>query len=321
MGGPFLLESSMLDPQAQTLLQLMVERGVPAFNAQTPIEARQAYLMRKGFTQPEPPAVSRSHDHLVSLNGVQIKIREFRPEAVASTDVLPALVYYHGGGWVIGDIDTHDVLCRQLCQASGCAVFSVDYRLAPEHVFPAAYDDAQAAFQWAASHATSLSIDAKRIAVGGDSAGGNLAAAVCLGARGGSHQPAFQLLIYPATLMYPDTQSYRDNGEGYALTAEVMDWFMNHYLPEPEDAHDWRASPLKAGSHANLPPALVITAGFDPLRDEGRLYANALSAAGSSAEYICFERQIHGFITMGRVIREAHTGVAICADALKRYLC
>jgi acetyl esterase len=192
--------------------------------------------------------------------------------------------------------------------------------LAPEHVFPAAYDDAQAAFQWVAANASSLHVNAKHIAVGGDSAGGNLAAAVCLGARDTSHQPAFQLLIYPATLMYPDTQSYHDNGEGYALTADVMHWFMDHYLPTRDMAHDWRASPLKAESHAGLPPALVITAGFDPLRDEGRLYADALSAAGSSAEYICFERQIHGFITMGRVMREAHTGVAVCADALKRYL-
>ena len=310
----------MLDPQAKFLLQLMVERAVPAFNEQTPVQARQAYLMRKGFTQPEPPQVSRCHDHQVAMNGTHIKIREFRPAGTAATQVLPALVYYHGGGWVIGDIDTHDVLCRQLCQASGCAVFSVDYRLAPEHVFPAAYDDAQAAFQWVATNAKPLHVAADRIAVGGDSAGGNLAAAVCLGAREQAYQAAFQLLIYPATLMYPDTQSYHDNGEGYALTADIMHWFMDHYLPERNMAHDWRASPLKAQSHADLPPALVLTAGFDPLRDEGRMYANALSAAGSSAEYICFERQIHGFITMGRIMREAHTGVAVCADALKRYL-
>ncbi len=310
----------MIDPQAKALLQLMVDRGVPPVNTLPPQEARDFYVLRKALTQPDPPVMSHVHDHLPNLGGVQVPIREYRPIGVSANEVLPALVYYHGGGWVIGDIDTHDVLCRQLCQASGCAVFSVDYRLAPEHVFPAAYDDAQAAFQWVADNAKPLYVAADRVAVGGDSAGGNLAAAVCLGAKEKNHQPAFQLLIYPATLMYPDTQSYHDNGEGYALTADIMHWFMDHYLPERDMAHDWRASPLKALSHAGLPPALVLTAGFDPLRDEGRLYANALSAAGSSAEYICFERQIHGFITMGRIMREAHTGVAVCADALKRYL-
>ena len=310
----------MLDPQAHTLLRLVAERGIPAFNTQTPVQARQAYLQRKGFTQPQPPEVSLCRDHAVDVEGASIKIREYRPLSALPTDTLPALVYYHGGGWVIGDLDTHDVLCRELCQASGCAVFSVDYRLAPEHVFPTAYNDALAAFEWVATHAAQWHVDPKRIAVGGDSAGGNLAAAVCLGTRNHKHAPAFQLLIYPATLMYPNTQSYRDNGEGYALTAAVMDWFMDHYLPSRDLAHDWRASPLKASSHADLPPALVLTAGFDPLRDEGRMYADALSAAGCSAEYICFERQIHGFITMGRVIREAHTAVALCAQALKRYL-
>jgi acetyl esterase/lipase len=181
---------------------------------------------------------------------------------------------------VIGNIDTHDVLCRQLCDASGCAVFSVDYRLAPEHPFPAAYDDALHAFHWVVDNATSLHIDPTRVAVGGDSAGGNLAAAVCLGSRDSAQPPAFQLLIYPATIMYPDTPSYHANGQGYLLTAAAMDWFMDHYLPNAADRHDWRASPLKAPSHANLPPALVLTAGFDPLRDEGLMYADAMGAAG-----------------------------------------
>jgi acetyl esterase len=147
-----------------------------------------------------------------------------------------------------------------------------------------------------------------------------LAAAVALGSRDSAQAPAFQLLIYPATLMYPDTPSYRANGEGYMLTAAAMHWFMDHYLPNPADRHDWRASPLKAMSHANLPPALVLTAGFDPLRDEGLLYADAMAAAGGVTEYVCFERQIHGFITMGRVMREAYAAVGLCADALKRYL-
>jgi acetyl esterase len=310
----------MLDPQAKTLLQLMVDRGVPAVNTLAPKEAREFYVLRKALTQPDPPAMSHLHDHFPNLGGVQIPVREYRPLGASANEVLPALVYYHGGGWVIGNIETHDVLCRQLSNASGCAVFSVDYRLAPEHVFPAAYEDAFAAFQWVVAQADQLHIDSNRVAVGGDSAGGNLAAAVCLGARGGAHVPAFQLLIYPATLMYPQTASYHANAEGYGLTALAMNWFMDHYLPTREHGNDWRASPLKASSLAGLPPALVLTAGYDPLRDEGYQYADALSAAGGVAEYICFERQIHGFITMGRIMREALSGVEVCAQALRRYL-
>ena len=310
----------MLDTQAKALLQLMVDRKVPAVNTLPPEQAREFYVVRKSLTQPDPPSMSFTRDHLPTLGGIQVPVREYRPAGVQPTDTLPALVYFHGGGWVIGNIETHDVLCRQLCQASGCAVFSVDYRLAPEHVFPAAYEDALAAFHWVVSQAPDLHIDPQRVAVGGDSAGGNLAAAVCLGARGSAQPPAFQLLIYPATLMYPNTPSYHANREGYGLTALAMDWFMDHYLPTRAHGDDWRASPLKASAHADLPPALVLTAGFDPLRDEGLQYADALSQAGVAAQYICFERQIHGFITMGRVIREAYTAVDVCGQALLRYV-
>jgi acetyl esterase len=306
----------MLDPQAQALLQLMKDRGVPELNALPVLEARDYYLVRKALTQPDPLPTSVCKDHALSFGAV----REYRPMGVSAKQVLPALVYYHGGGWVIGNIDTHDVLCRQLCDASGCAVFSVDYRLAPEHPFPAAYDDALHAFHWVVDNAASLHIDPARVAVGGDSAGGNLAAAVCLGSRDSAQPPAFQLLIYPATIMYPDTPSYHANGQGYLLTAAAMHWFMDHYLSNTADRHDWRASPLKAPNLAKLPPALVLTAGFDPLRDEGLLYADAMAAAGVATEYICFERQIHGFITMGRVLRESHAAVGVCAEALKRYL-
>jgi acetyl esterase len=310
----------MLDTQAKALLQLMVERQVPPVNTLPPVQAREFYLVRKALTQPDPPSVSSTRDHLPTLGGIQVPVREYRPVGAQASDTLPALVYFHGGGWVIGNIETHDVLCRQLCQASGCAVFSVDYRLAPEHVFPAAYEDALAAFHWVVSQGPTLHIDPQRVAVGGDSAGGNLAAAVCLGARGCAQPPAFQLLIYPATWMYPDTPSFHANGEGYGLTAQAMDWFMDHYLPTRAHGDDWRASPLKANSHAKLPPALVLTAGFDPLRDEGLQYADALSQAGVAAQYICFERQIHGFITMGRVISEAYTAVDVCGQALRRCL-
>ena len=192
--------------------------------------------------------------------------------------------------------------------------------MGPEHKFPAAYDDSVAAFNWTVAHAASLGIDASRIAIGGDSAGGNLAAAACLGLRDQSVQPAFQLLIYPATIMWQDTPSYHANGKGYMLTKESIAYYTENYLRNREDAKDWRASPQLAESHAGLPPAFVMTAGFDPLRDEGLMYANALTKAGVSSQYICFERQIHGFITMGRVMQEANTAVSLCASALKANL-
>ena len=277
----------MLDPQAKFLLQLMVERAVPAFNEQTPEQARQAYLMRKGFTQPEPPQVSLSHDHLVPMNGTHIKIREFRPADSTATQVLPALVYYHGGGWVIGDIDTHDVLCRQLCQASGCAVFSVDYRLAPEHVVPAAYDDAQAAFQWVAASAKHLHIAADRIAVGGDSAGGNLAAALCLRQRAqAGPMPVGQLLVYPGLGGDTTIGSYVSNAYAPMLTtAESAMYFgLRTGGTDRASTSDPELMPLKAADFRGMPPAFVVTADIDPLRDDGRIYVERLQADGVAAQ-------------------------------------
>ena len=305
----------MLDPQAQALMNLMIDKGIPPVYTQTPTEARASYRARRSFTQPDAPEVGRVQDLSFQHSGVDIAVRVYHP--AAASPALPALVYLHGGGWTIGDLDTHDVLCRSLCQQAGGVVVAVDYRMGPEHKFPAAYDDAVAAWQWVASQSEALSIDPARIAIGGDSAGGNLAAAACLGLRDLGHKPVMQLLIYPSTLMAPDTDSYRNNGQGYMLTRESIAWYSGNYLRGPQDTLDWRASPQLATSHANLPPALVLTAGFDPLRDEGLLYADALSRAGVSAQYICFERQIHGFITMGGVLQEANTAVALCAQALR----
>ena len=310
----------MLDPQAQALMQLMIDKGVPPVHTMTPEEARASYRSRRAFTQPDAPEVFKVEDKLVSANGVSVPVRVYHPHAAPSHSTLPGLVYLHGGGWTIGDLDTHDVLCRSLCLQAGIVVVSVDYRMGPEHKFPAAYDDSVAAFNWTVAHAASLGIDASRIAIGGDSAGGNLAAAACLGLRGQSVQPAFQLLIYPATIMWQDTPSYHANGKGYMLTKESIAYYTENYLRNREDAKDWRASPQLADSHAGLPPAFVMTAGFDPLRDEGLMYADALSKAGVSSQYICFERQIHGFITMGRVMQEANTAVSLCASALKANL-
>jgi acetyl esterase len=197
----------------------------------------------------------------------------------------------------------------------------VDYRLAPEHPFPAAVDDAITATYWVHKHAGSLGLDPSRLAVGGDSAGGNLAAVVTITARDrGDLALAFQLLIYPATEMGRDTPSYKTNGEGYLLTADTMAYFHDHYIKEPEQDLDWRAAPLLAKDLSHLPPALVVTAGYDPLRDQGLAYAERLSESGNKASYVVFERQTHGFILMGKVIDEAMLAVALCGAALKQAL-
>ncbi len=303
----------MLDPQARAVLDLMSERGVPPVHTQTPAEARAAYRDRRGFSQPDPPAVGAVRD----LVGDGLSMRLVLPPGPADLPP-PLLVYLHGGGWVIGDLDTHDTLCRSLAADAGCAVLAVDYRMGPEHPFPAAVHDSIAALRFARREAAALGIDPARIAVGGDSAGGNLAAVACLALRdAGEPLPVFQLLIYPATDMRGLALSQGLNGEDYLLTADTVAWFADHYMAgAPRD--DWRASPLLAARHDGLPPALVLTAGFDPLRDEGRQYADALSAAGVPCQYVCFERQVHGFLPMGRVINEANTAVDLCAAVLRR---
>ena len=220
--------------------------------------------------------------------------------------LLPAVVYYHGGGWVSGDLDTHDASCRMLAAVARCLVVSVHYRLAPEDPFPAAVDDALASYVWVQRHADELGVDPLRIGVMGDSAGGNLAAVVALDARPGSltapldvHPPAAQGLVYPALDARLDTDSLRALGEGFFLTRAAIEEFRELYLP---DASDWtvgRASPLLAEDHRGVAPALVVTAGFDPLRDDGSHYADVLRAAGVEVEYRCYDDQIHGFMGMG----------------------
>ena len=316
----------MLHPHAQALLTLIEERGIPPTHTLTPKEARAFYRDRRTITQPEPPPVGEVRDFRASGPRGPIPLRLYRPmtpagTVTASAPSLPVLVYFHGGGWVIGDLDTHDTLCRELANGSGAAVVAVDYRMGPEHRFPAAVDDCLAATCWLHSNATGLRLDPARIAVGGDSAGGNLAAVVAIAARDAGDLPlAFQLLIYPATDMGRTAPSHTTNGEGYLLTRDTITYFHDHYITDPADDLDWRASPLLHTDLANLPPALVLTAGYDPLRDEGLAYAEALTAAGNHASQVCFERQIHGFITMGRVLDEANTAVAMCAAELRRAL-
>ena len=311
----------MLHPEARALLDLIAQRGVPPTHTLTPPDARRMYLERRHYTQPAPPAVAEVRDLAADGPHGTIALRMYRPLGSAPGAALPALVYFHGGGWVIGDLDTHDVLCRELANGAGCAVVAVDYRLAPEFAFPHAVDDCFAATAWVHRNAASLAIDPARIAVGGDSAGGNLAAVVTHLARdAGALALAFQLLIYPATDQRLVAASHEANGDGYLLTRESIAYYRGHYLPDPDDWLDPRSSPLLRSDLRGLPPALVLTAGYDPLRDEGLQYAQALSDAGNRASHVCFERQIHGFVPMGKVLEEANTAVALCAAELGRAL-
>jgi acetyl esterase len=309
----------MLHPQARALLDLIEQRGVPPTHTLTPAEARALYRERRAFTQPAPPAIGRVRALEADGPRGPIPLRLYRPLGAAETAPLPVLVYFHGGGWVIGDLDTHDTLCRELANGAGCAVVAVDYALGPEQRFPAAVDDCVAATRWVHSHAHELQLDATRLAVGGDSAGGNLAAVVSIAARDAGDLPiVYQLLIYPATDQHRDAPSHTANGQGYLLTSDTMNYFSGHYIADPAQYKDWRSSPLLHTDLAALPPALVLTAGYDPLRDEGAAYADRLTAAGTRTSYVCFERQIHGFILMGKVLDEANTAVALCAADLKR---
>jgi acetyl esterase len=312
----------MLHPQARALLDLMIERGVPPTHTLSPADARAFYRERRAVTQPAPPAIAETRDLQASGPHGPIPLRLYQPQTAAQRKAPPpVLVYYHGGGWVIGDLDTHDTLCRELANGAGCAVVAVDYRLGPEHRFPAAVDDCIAATRWVRDHAAELDVDASRLAVGGDSAGGNLATVVAIALRDAGDLPLrFQLLIYPATDQRRGWPSHSSNGQGYMLTADSITYYHDHYIPDNAMDLDWRASPLLHPDLSKLPPALVLTAGYDPLRDEALQYSHKLTQAGNRATHINFERQIHGFITMGKVIDEANTAVQLCAAELRRAL-
>ena len=311
----------MLHPQARAVLELIERCGLPPVHTLSVADARAAERDGCAMLSPAPADVAQVLDLQASGPNGPIALRLYRPIDTHETAVLPVLVYYHGGGWVVGGLDTHDTLCRELANLAGCAVVSVDYRMAPEHRFPAAVTDCVAATRWVREHAGELRLDASRLAVGGDSAGGNLAAVVSIAARDSGDLPiACQLLIYPNTDMHRTAASHAENGQGYLLTREELDYFIGHYIADRSAYEDWRASPLLQPDLSRLPPALVLTAGFDPLRDEGAAYAQRLSAAGTPASYVCFTRQVHGFIMMGRLIDEAHTAVALCAAELRRVL-
>jgi len=308
-----------LDPDTLVVLDMMRAAGRPPFERLTPDEARAAYAATRAALQPDPDEVAEARDLSAPGPLGDIPLRSYRPAGTGAGEVLPALVYYHGGGWLLGGLESHDVVCRRLSNLARCAVVSVDYRMAPEHKFPAAVQDSAAATRWAVENAGRLRIDPARVAVGGDSAGGNLAAVMALMARDGDLPPlAFQLLIYPATDMMMVTVSSQTVREGVPLTSSTMRWFIDHYLRDPADGLDWRASPLRAASLAGTAPALVLTASADPLRDEGLAYAERLEREGVRVKLLHVSDQMHGFMSMGRVIRAADVSLQMMAAVLRQ---
>ncbi len=306
-----------LDPQARAVLDQLAALGDPPLGTVTPEETRRTMTARRAAMPPGEP-VAKTEDRVIPGPAGSIPVRVYTPQGAGPFSVV---VYFHGGGWVIGDIESHDASVRALTNRSGCVIVSVDYRLAPEHKFPAAADDCFAATQWAAAHAAEFGGDAARLAVGGDSAGGNLAAVVALMAkeRGDPHI-AFQLLIYPVTDYNLDTASYKANAEGYLLTRDAMVWFWNHYLNTAAEGKNPIASPLQASDLTGLPPALVITAEYDPLRDEGEAYAKRLEAAGVRVICTRYEGMIHGFFGMHLLIDKAREALDQAATALRTAL-
>jgi acetyl esterase len=286
------VEAMPLDPQVKKYLDQLARSGVPPMETLTPTEAREQMLLGTALLGPLEP-VAHIENRKIRGPGGDLPIRIYRPRRKGP---LPGMVFFHGGGWVVGNVDTHDGLCRQLANGVEMVVVSVDYQLAPEHKYPAAFEDCYAATCWAAENARELGIDPKRLTVGGDSAGGNLAAAVALAARDRKTPSlAYQLLYYPVLDCRFDTPSYVENANDYMLTREQMIWFWRQYVPRDEDRQQAYASPLRAVDLKGLPPALVITAEFDPLRDEGEEYVRSLTEAGSSARLIRFDGLIHGF--------------------------
>ncbi len=271
-----------LHPSAQVIVDFLNDAGLGIGPDATPEQARALTAQRAGWF--EPHAVHEVYDRTVPGPAGPVPVRVYRPSEATG---LPVVVWFHGGGWVIGGLDSHDHLCRLLCDDAGCVVVSVDYRLAPEHPFPAAVEDCVAAYGWVAANATEVGGDPGRVAVGGDSAGGNLAAVVALTRRdAGDPPPRAQVLVYPVTDHEFDSPSMHENATGYFLEREHMRWFFGHYLRTPADADDWRVSPLRAPDLSGVAPAIVVTAEYDPLRDQGEAYGARLRAAGVDTEIV-----------------------------------
>jgi acetyl esterase len=305
-----------LDPQAQAFLAQFPP--MPDFDS-IPLEVLRAGFAQGALSPGEPERIAHVENRKIPGPNGEIGVRIYRPDARPKQ---PVLVYFHGGGFVLCDLDTHDGTCRSLANGAGCTVVSVDYRLAPEHRFPAAPEDCYAATRWVAERgASELGVDTSRLAIGGDSAGGNLTAVVAQMARDRrGPKLAYQLLIYPVTDARFDTPSYRDNAEGYFLTTSAMKWFWKQYLADAAEADNPYASPLRAKDLGGLPPGLCITAEFDPLRDEGEAYAAKLRKAGVPVATSRYDGMFHGFFGMGALLDKGKQAVAEAAAGLKKAL-
>ena len=305
-----------VDPQIQQVIDALAASDFGPVHAQSPAEARAQYVRMIETRGIAPAPVGAIEDRSIPGPAGDLPVRIYRPDLDART--LPALVYFHGGGHVIGNLDTHDAVARNLCNGAGCIVVSVDYRLAPEHKFPAAAEDAFATVRWCAARGAEVGIDTRRMAVGGDSAGGNLAAVATLMARNaGGPAIRLQVLVYPVTDYACDTESYRTYSDGYGmLDARSMRWFRDHYLRGEADRLDWRAAPLRTGDLGGLPPALVLTAQCDVLHDEGEAYARRLRSAGVEVDHRDIPGMIHGFFTMAPAIDGAVRAQALVCGAM-----
>ena len=309
-------------PEVRTVLDLIEGTDAPPLSEQTPEGLRTAYAALSAFGVKDD--VASVVDSAIPGPAGDLPVRIYvpaTPAPVAEGAGLPVLVWYHGGGWVIGDLETADSTVRAVANGAGAVVVSVDYRLAPEHPFPAAVDDALAAVRWVADNAAELGVDPARLAVGGDSAGGNLAAVVAQQLRDGGPAIAFQLLVYPVTDAHLASPSVDENAEGYFLEKETMEWFRGHYLGDG-DRDDPRISPLAAadGALTGLPPALVITAEYDPLRDEGEAYGERLRQAGVDTTVTRYDGVIHGFFSMRDMLPDGAAAVTEAATALRKAL-
>ena len=318
-GPPATVDGRTLDGRTQWFLQLLARSGQPPLRVMGVARARAEFDSFQLLMSGRPAPIGEIVDRTISGPGGRMRVRRYRP-AGAVARLLPAILYFHGGGWVIGSLEGYDLACRFFCAHTGCVVVAIDYRLAPEHKFPAAVDDAVAAFHWLAEEAVGLGIDPARIVVGGDSAGGTLAAVVAQLTREGACKPCLQWLIYPATDLDSNSPSHASCGEGFLLRREDMEWCRQQYLNDPSEAADPRASPLHAADLSGLPPALVCTAGFDPLRDDGRAYADRLAAAGVKTVYREFDSLIHGFIGMRGTLQAAARAMDDMAAGLRHEL-